>query len=155
MRTHALAAHPVRHRRRHGIGLRAWTAAVTGLVAATGYAGVVGLVGGGLSFGDQIDARLPFDSHLIAGLALLGFVAVPMTLAAVACVRRRADAGLVTAGAGLLLVIWIAVELAFIRAYSFFHPTYLAAAVVVLVLGWLLDRADPETRPVRTPGPLV
>jgi hypothetical protein len=43
--------------------------------------------------------------------------------------------------AGLLLVVWIGVELAFIKAYSWFHPTYLAAAVVVLGLAWLMDRA--------------
>ena len=32
-------------------------------------------------------------------------------------------------------------ELAFIKAYSWFHPTYLAAAVAVLGLAWLMDRA--------------
>lgn len=44
--------------------------------------------------------------------------------------------------AGLLLVVWIGVGLAFIKAYSWFHPTYLAAAVAVLGLAWLMDRAS-------------
>ena len=35
----------------------------------------------------------------------------------------------------------VLLELAFIKAYSWFHPTYLAAAVAVLGLAWLMDRA--------------
>jgi hypothetical protein len=69
------------------------TAVVTGLTALSAYAGVVGLIGGGISF-----------------------------------------------GAGVALVAWIGIELAFIQVYSWFHPVYLALAVLVLVLGWLLAR---------------
>jgi len=48
-------------------------------------------------------------------------------------------------GAGLVLVGWIAVELAFIKAYSWFHPTYLVAAIVVLGLSWLMNRTGSQT----------
>jgi hypothetical protein len=45
---------------------------------------------------------------------------------------------------------WIAVELAFIKAYSWFHPTYLVAAIVVLGLSWLMNlTASPAARPAR------
>ena len=60
--------------------IRVTAAAVTGLIALSAYAGTVGLLGGGISFGDTIDARLPFDSLILAGLALLAIVAVPMTV---------------------------------------------------------------------------
>jgi hypothetical protein len=34
-----------------------------------------------------------------------------------------------------------------IKAYSWFHPTYLLAAIVVLGLGWLMNRtASPTVR---------
>src|SRR5215207_9510073 len=108
--------------------VRVITAVVTGGIALTGFAGVVGLVGGGLTFGPAINARLPFGSLVLAGLALLVFVAVPMTLAALAAARDNRFSGDVVFASGLLLVLWIAVQLAFIKTYSWFHPTYLGAA---------------------------
>jgi hypothetical protein len=125
-------------------------AVITGAIALSGYAGVVGLLSGGISFGDTIDARLPFGSSFLAGLALLAVVAVPMTVASVAAGRGIRYGSDIVFGAGLALVAWIAVELAFIKAYSWFHPTYLVAAIVVLGLGWLMNRtASPAARPAR------
>ena len=77
---------------------------------------------------------------IVAGLALLAIVAVPMTIAAVAATKDAHHSPDLVFAAGLLLVVWIGVELAFIKTYSWFHPTYLAAAVAVLGLGWLMDR---------------
>ena len=39
---------------------------------------------------------------------------------------------------------WIGVELAFIQTYSWFHPTYLAVAIVVLGLAWLMNLTHPS-----------
>jgi hypothetical protein len=133
-------------------GLQIGTAVLTGIIALSAYAGVVGLVGGAISFGEVIDARLPFGSPFLAGIALLAFVAAPMTAAAVASVRDLRHADELVFSAGLLLVAWIAVELAFIKSYSWFHPTYLVLAVVVLLCGWLLERADRQpSRSRRSP----
>ena len=115
-------------------------------------------MGGGISFGDTINARLPFGSLVLAGAALLAIVALPMTAAAIAAARDTRRSADIVFGAGLLLVAWIAVELAFIKAYSWFHPTYLVAAIVVLGLGWLMNRAaSPTARQaeVRMPRPLI
>ena len=128
--------------------IRIIAAVLTGGIALTGYAGMVGLIGGGLSFGPVIDARLPFQSLVLAGLALLVFVAVPMTIAALAAQHDHRLCGDLVFASGLLLVIWIALELAFIQTYSWFHPTYLTAAVVVLGLGWLVNRWP--SRPARS-----
>jgi hypothetical protein len=125
--------------------LRIGTAVLTGLIALSAYAGVVGLVGGGLSFGETINARLPYGSLFLGGIALLFFVAAPMTVAAVVSLRDLRRAGDVVMGAGLLLVAWIAIELAFIKSYSWFHPTYLALGILVVLCGWLLERADRPT----------
>ena len=125
--------------------IRLTAALITGAIALFGYAGVVGLLGGGISFGDTIDARLPFGSLFVAGLALLAIVAVPMTVASVAAGRGMRYSADIVFGAGLVLVGWIAVELAFIKAYSWFHPTYLVAAIVVLGLSWLMNRTGSQT----------
>jgi hypothetical protein len=115
------------------------TATVTAVTGLSALAGVVGLVGGGISFGEAIDARLPFGSLPLAGLALLVFVAVPQGVATMATARRSRWSPTLVFAAGALLVAWIAIELAFIKFYSWFHPTYLAVAVVIVVLGWLLQ----------------
>lgn len=125
--------------------VRVASAVLAGVIAFSGYAGVVGLMGGGISFGDTINGRLPFGSLPLAGLALLVIVAVPMTVASVAAGRGAQYAADIVFGAGLLLIAWIAVELAFIKEYSWFHPTYLAAALVVLGLGWLMQRISSPT----------
>jgi hypothetical protein len=123
---------------------------VTAGIALTGFAGVVGLIGGGLTFGPAINARLPFGSLILAGLALLVFVAVPMTIAALTAGRDTPSSGDVVFASGLLLVLWIAVQLAFIQTYSWFHPTYLGAAAVVLGLAWLMIRR--RSRPSEASG---
>ena len=130
---------------RSGKIIRVTSAVTTGIIAFSAYAGVVGLVGGGISFGDTIDARLPFGSLVLAGAALLSIVALPMTAAAIAAARDTRRSADIVFGAGLLLVAWIAVELAFIKAYSWFHPTYLVAAIAVLGLGWLMNRVPSPT----------
>ena len=130
--------------------IRVTAAVITGAVALSGYASVVGLLSGGISFGDTIDARLPFGSLFLAGLALLAIVAAPMTVASVAAGRGRRCGADIVFGAGLALVAWIAVELAFIEAYSWFHPTHLVAAIVVLGFGWLMNRTvSPAAQPAR------
>ena len=75
-----------------------------------------------------------------------------MTVASVAAGRGMRHAADIVFGAGLLLVAWIAVELAFIKAYSWFHPTYLVAAIVVLDLG-LADAARLRSQTARPPKP--
>ena len=125
--------------------IRGVSVVATGLVAATACAGVVGLVGGGLTFGETINGRLPFGSLVLAGIALLTFVALPMTLAAVAVARQVRRAPGAVFAAGLLLVAWIGIQLAFIQAYSWFQPAYLGIALVVLVLGWMLAFGGPRS----------
>jgi hypothetical protein len=79
----------VRVRRLRQVG----SAVLTGIIALSAYAGVVGLIGDRISFGEAIDARLPYGSLFLGGIALLFFIAAPMTVAAVASVRtsRQTD----------------------------------------------------------------
>jgi hypothetical protein len=41
------------------------TAALTGVIVLSDYAGVVGLVGGAISFGENINAQAPFHSQFL------------------------------------------------------------------------------------------
>ena len=122
------------------------TAVICGTAAVTAYAGAVGLIGGGLALGAALEDRLPFGSVLLAGLALLGFVAAPMSAAAIAALRPRRFTAATVLVAGELLLLWIAVELAFIQTYSWLQPVYLVVAAVVVALGWLLRPGSPTRR---------
>ena len=113
----------------HGLAVSA------GLVAFSAWAGAAGLVLGFLDLGAEATNRLPFDSPVLGGIALIMTVAVPMTVVAIMAWRGDPRTGPVTVLAGILQVWWIIVELAFIRIVSFFHPIYLAIGVAFIVAG--------------------
>ena len=131
-------------------------AVVAGVMAVAGAAGAVGLWGGGIDFGDEITARLPWGSTVLAGTALFLVVAVPMGLAAVAAWRGHPRAPELMVAAGLLLVAWILVEVAFIRSFAWLQPICAAWGLAVALLGRREGRRSPgggvRVSPGRTPG---
>ena len=107
-----------------------------GLVALGAVSGGVSLMVGWLDIGHTLSSRLPFSSPVLGGLALMLIVGLPFGV-----VCRRAWVGHRRAGvtafvAGVLLVGWIIVQLAFIRSVSFLHPLFLAVGVVFMVVGY-------------------
>lgn len=134
-------------------GRRDRLAATLAAVMAVGAAaGTLGLWSGSIDFGEEITARLPWGSALVAGAALLVVVAVPMAVAAVTAWRGDPRAPQLLLVAGVLLVGWIVVEVAFIRSFSWLQPVCAAWGALVAVLG-LRDRAPlPGVSPGRSPG---
>jgi hypothetical protein len=122
---------PVERHRRHRI--------VVGSIAAfnalsAGF-GAYGLATGWLDLDATTTSRLPWGSTVVGGIALASVVAVPNTVVAVAAWRRDPRYGRASIASGALLVGWIAVELAFIRELSFFHPLYAGIGLVQVLLG--------------------
>ncbi|MEO8692970.1 MAG: hypothetical protein ABI658_05605 [Acidimicrobiales bacterium] len=114
---------------RHGLAVFA----AVNAVAAGG--GAIALLAGWTDFGDRLDQRLPFDSLVLAGLALAAIVALPLSGLAVLAWRGDPRAGRVAVGTGVVLVAWIVVQLAFLRAFSVFQPTYVVIGVLFVVAG--------------------
>lgn len=111
-------------------------AVFAGVNAFGAWAGAVGLIGGGLDFGERLNQRLPFDSLVLAGLALASIVAVPLTVLAVLAWRGDRRAGPLSMLVGLVLIGWILLQLAFLRELSFFHPLYVAIGAAFIAAGW-------------------
>ena len=116
-----------------------WTEPVitglAGLNALAAFAGAWGLMSGALGLDATATSRLPSDSPVLGGLALALLVGVPnLVLAWWGFVRHPwAAAGAVVVGAGMIL--WIVVELAFIRELSFLQPVYVMVGALMIVAG--------------------
>lgn len=104
---------------------RRWLAAFAALNAFGAWAGAVGLITGGTDFGEVINDRLPFDSLVLAALALAIIVAIPLTLLAWSAWTGGPRTDELSLVVGLLLIGWILGQVAVIRAFSLFQPTYL------------------------------
>jgi hypothetical protein len=144
------AAPSTNARRRRGLAL------AEGLTAASAIAGALSLVGGSIDLGATINGRLPFESPVFGGVALAMVVALPMAAGAVLSWRGGRRANLVAVGAGVALMGWIVVELAFIRSISWLHPAlFLVGAAIAFAgyRGWHLTwGATPGEVAARLPG---
>lgn len=110
-------------------------ATFAGLNALSAWFGVIGLISGALSFGEELNRRLPFDSLVLAGLALAAVVAIPSTVLAVLAWRGDPRTPAAATGLGVLLIGWIVVQLLFLQSFSFFQPLYTAIGLAFLITG--------------------
>lgn len=119
--------------------------------ALAAWAGALGLVSGELSFGRRLDRRLPFHSRPLAGVALALLIAVPLSTLAGAAWRGAPQTGRLSKGVGALLIGWILVQLAVLRAFSWFQPTYLGIGALLIVWGHRIDARPGPPRRRRPP----
>jgi hypothetical protein len=113
--------------------------AILNAVAAAG--GAWGLASGVIDIGARLEARLPWQRPTLGGVALLLTVALPNAVLAVLAWRGDRRTGTAAVATGLLLVVWIVVELAFLRELSFLHPLYVAVGLLLVWLGRRAQRA--------------
>jgi hypothetical protein len=117
------------------------------LNAVAAFAGAYGLASGWLTLSDGLESRLPWGSGLVGGVALGLFVAAPNSVLAVLARRHDRRAGRVAVVVGILLVVWILVEVAFIRQLSFFQPLYVGIGLVMAGLGNEIRHRTEATAP--------
>jgi hypothetical protein len=116
---------------------RPWLALSAGLMATSAIAGAAGLVSGFIDIGHRLNGRLPFGSPVVGGLALAVVVGLPFFVTAQRAWRGDRRSGEAALVAGTLLVLWIVVELAFIRELSFLHPLCAVIGAAFAVVGSL------------------
>jgi hypothetical protein len=106
-------------------------------------------------------AASPFTSFVVPGLVLGLVVGGTQLAAAVTLLARRGAALLLSAVAGFGLLIWIFVELAMIKQYSWLQTAYFALGgleliLVLALLGIIPALVEPLQAPIGRPsGPAV
>jgi len=120
--------------------LRAGLVGTAGFVALWAFVGALGLVGGGVDLGDEIAARLPFSSQILAGLLLATIVGVPMAATAALGVRADPRTAIVGSYSGLLLVGWVTLQPFIIGRFNWLQPVFGLLGVAVCLLAYRLRR---------------
>ena len=80
----------------------------------------------------------PFTNYFIPSLILFVVVGGASFTAGIMVLRHSRYARLASFFAGMIIIIWISVQMAMIGYVSWMQPTTVAVAAVILVLTWLL-----------------
>lgn len=116
-------------------------------------AGMIGLtVGGGMGLPLGWLDGTPFATYFWPGIILGVVVGGMQALAVIAQYRRYALASGLQAAAGLVMMIWIFVELAMLLVWSPLHGIYFATGLLQTVLAVLALGAWPRPFLSRTPA---
>jgi hypothetical protein len=116
-------------------------------------AGMIGLtVGGGMGLPLGWLDGTPFATYFWPGIILGVVVGGMQVLAVIAQYRRYALASGLQAAAGLVMMIWIFVELAMLLVWSPLHGIYFATGLLQTVLAVLALGAWPRPFLSRTPA---
>jgi hypothetical protein len=105
------------------------------VVALSAVGGAIGLATGSLALTPELERGLPWHSPLFAAVALVAVVGVPFLV--VYRFARTGDPRLrqMAAVAGALLIAWIVVEYAVVRAFSPFQVAYLLVGIGFVLFG--------------------
>jgi hypothetical protein len=130
--------------------------AVVGLIIlglgalAGGLALVTAPDGSNMRFDVGLLTRSPFADYLIPGFILGGLFGVGSLLVAVMGLRHSRVAPFLAFSIGCAQMVWIVVELAIIKEFSFLHPTMFLLGFLIAVAsvpwGWPTFQAWREAR---------
>jgi hypothetical protein len=80
----------------------------------------------------------PFTSYVVPSLILLVVVGGSFLIAAVAVFSDRPSAGRTALGSGVIVLVWVAAQVAIIGFVSWLQPATAAAGLLIVFLAWLL-----------------
>jgi hypothetical protein len=119
------------------------------LIGLSAVWGGVMLMSNGWDLTDNWLDKTFFDSWFLPGVALLVIIGGSQLAAAAALLARRSCAREVSIVAGLIMVGWIVVQLAWLQVFHpVMQPTLFIAGCVIAALAWRLPRAARPGGPV-------
>lgn len=128
--------------RRHRV-VRAVLGAILGFGALNAFAGGYYGLSGAAGVPRVWLSGSPFSSYVIPSLILLVVVGGSLLLATIAVLARWRSDRWVAIGAGLVLTVWLAVQIAILGYVSWMQPVTVIAAVAIIGLASLLPAAVP------------
>lgn len=132
--------------------LRVTLLVVAGFNLASAVAGMIGLtVGGGMGLPLEWLDGTPFASYAWPGVILGVVVGGMQALAVIAQYRRYALSWGLHAAAGLVMMIWIFIEMAMLLVWSPLHGIYFVTGLLQTVLAVLALGAWPRPLLSRMP----
>lgn len=120
-----------------------------GLTALGAASGGANLMADGMGMDPALLAGTPLTSWHLPGLALIAVVCVPMAVAAAAEWRQAPRAAHRSLLAGVLLMAWIAVQVAVIGFQTWLQPAFFLVGLVVAGLARPRAEAIGPTDPAR------
>ncbi len=133
-----------------------------GVLLFLGVTSVIGAVpllldpyGSPLSMPQSMLANSPFHSYLVPGLVLLVCNGLLSLIIFLAVARRQKTYGRWIFVQGIILAVWLLVEIAVLRFMVWAHWFYGAVACLLLTCGWLLrnESSQTETRQKKSAKP--
>ncbi len=116
-------------------------------VAVGAFYGGIGLIAdNAIHISDDWLVGTPFDSWVLPGIFLLLVVAAPMTVAAVAELRRRRWAYTASVVAGVAQIGWIIAQWVIMQRFFVLQPVMFAAGAVVVLLAWATHGRSRDAR---------
>ena len=109
------------------------------LLSIGALAGAVGLMSGSIDLGESA-GDLPFDSPFLGGVALAVLNGVLPAIVARAAVLRKPWAPTGHIAVGVVLAVWITVQVAFIGLGAWLQVIYFGYGLLIIVLGLVLVR---------------
>ena len=100
------------------------------------YGGIGLIAGNAIHISDDWLVGTPFNSWVLPGIFLLLVVAAPMTVAAVAELRRRRWAYTASVVAGVAQIGWIIAQWAIMQRFFVLQPVMFTAGTAVVLLAW-------------------
>ena len=92
----------------------------------------------------------PFDDYFVPGLFLFVVVGGSFIIAAIAVFARSRSARTAAFIAAVIVLAWLAVQVAIIGYVSWMQPATTIAAIIVLFLAWSLPKSPAEQQRSRT-----
>ncbi len=86
----------------------------------------------------------PFKDYFVPSLILVVVVGGSLLIAAIAVLARLRRARLAAFAAGVVLLLWITVQIALIGYVSWMQPTTAIGGLLVLVLAWQFPSPSPK-----------
>lgn len=99
---------------------------------------------------DYLRSSAPFRDYFIPGLVLFTVIGILSSTVAVMAITRQAHYPLLILLQGCILVGWISIQLTMVTAFHPLHAIIASTGVVLVVIGWVLQKSRASTNTVLT-----